>query len=57
MKIVRCKESEVQLRPDGRTVRKLINKYLGINFSDIQFLYVTHPVGLREKMHSHEKFY
>ncbi|MBI2043099.1 hypothetical protein HYT25_01785 [Candidatus Pacearchaeota archaeon] len=57
MKLIRYVESKMQTRPDGRTVRKMINKELGVNFSNIQFLYVVHPERFMEKLHSHERSY
>lgn len=57
MKIIRFNEVEVQARPDGRTVRKLINHELGREFSSYQMLYVVHPANFREALHCHERSY
>ena len=55
MKIINFKELEVNERPDGRSVITYINKELGMEVSSLQFLFVTHPAGFEEKLHSHEK--
>lgn len=55
MKIIKFKDIEKQDRPDGRTVSKFIKKDLGMNFSSLQFLFVTHPTNFKETLHSHQK--
>jgi len=57
MKIIRFEDSVAQERPDGRIVRKLVQQEFGKNIDNWQFLYVTHPIGLREILHSHSKSY
>lgn len=57
MKIIRHTEVEVQNRPDGRTVARLNKLDTGMNFSTLQFLYVTHPPKLKEDLHCHERSY
>lgn len=54
MKLIRFTEVEIQERPDGRTVRNIIQKELGMDVSSLQMLYVTHPSGLKERQHSHD---
>ena len=57
MKIIRFDESSKQDRPDGRIVRKLLQQELGMTANNWQFLYVTHPPGLKEDLHSHSISY
>ncbi len=54
MKIIRFVEVKIQERPDGRTVRNLLQKELDMDVSGLQMLYVTHPHGLEERQHSHD---
>ena len=57
MRIIRFNEIEKQDRSDGRTVRKLLQKELGMQASSLQILYVTHPPNLKEELHSHNNSY
>ncbi len=57
MKIIRRKNLEVQNRPDGRTVTRILQQELKEKFSSIQILYVTHPPNLKEDLHSHNYSY
>ncbi|MBS3093073.1 hypothetical protein J4456_00655 [Candidatus Pacearchaeota archaeon] len=55
MKWIKFKDIEQQIRPDQRTVRKLIKQELGIEIANLQILFVTHPPGLQEHLHSHQQ--
>ena len=55
MKWIKFNEIEKQERNDGRTVRRLLKEKLGIEIDEIQILFVTHPPGINEALHSHQK--
>ena len=55
MKWIKFNEIEMQERNDGRTVRKLLKENLGIEINELQILFVTHPPGIIEALHSHQK--
>ncbi len=57
MRIIRFNELSKQDRPDGRTVTKIVQQELNQDVNSMQLLYVTHPRGLKEILHSHEKSY
>lgn len=55
MKLIKYHEIEKQERNDGRTVRRLLKEKLGMEFDELQILFVTHPPNLKEALHSHQK--
>ena len=55
MKLIKLVDVEKQERNDGRTVRRLLKENMGIEINEVQILYVTHPPGLIEALHSHQK--
>ncbi len=57
MKLIRKKDSEVQARPDGRTVTRILQQETGMPVTGFQLLYVTHPPNLRERLHAHQRSY
>ena len=57
MKLIKKKDSEIQTRPDGRTVTRILQQETGMPVTGFQLLYVTHPPNLRETLHSHSRSY
>ena len=54
---IKNSEIDVQGRLDGRTVKNYISSQIKADIDSFQFLHVTHPANLRERLHSHDHSY
>ncbi len=57
MKIVSFAQQESVFRPDGRLIKDLISKDLGMSVHDLKLIYVEHPENFTEKIHYHKEIH